>query len=316
MDRVDLKILGAGANWITLAGKIVLGLTGYGGRLPKGSTAAVISTEPGQACLDGPRWIAEGKVDMAITSPDWLVRLAVEGKPPFEKPLPLKLLAVFPHDDRMAFAVRKSTGLRSFSDLRERKYPLKISMVSPANWHPALFGAMEVLRAHGITLEDIQSWGGEILSDRPRFINDAGAKMISTDFDAVFDEALSTRRWHWLTENYDLHFLALEAEAEARLVAQGWEMGWINAGQFRGVDQDVRVADFSGWALACHQDMDDDLAFQVLSAIDEQKAAIDESFPQPFSPLSSRINMDEITRDLPVALHPGAERYRREHVQA
>ena len=107
MQRIDVKILGGGQNWIGLGGKIALGLDGYYSRLPKGSTVSVTTADPGMLCLEGVKWVAEWRFHIGITTPGWFVKLAVEGKAPFDQPLPLKMLAIFPHDDRMAFAVRR-----------------------------------------------------------------------------------------------------------------------------------------------------------------------------------------------------------------
>ncbi len=313
MKAREVRILGSGGNWISLCGKIALGLTGYSGKLPAGSAVSVVAADPGEMCLLGPKWVAAGKADMAITTPDWFVKLAVEGAPPFEEPLPLRMLATFPHDDRMAFAVRRETGIESFHDIRERRYPLRLSIISRNTWHPALWGAESVLAEYGITLDDIVSWGGELLSDRPRFINAPDQKLANERFEAVFDEALSTRRWKMLTDTYDMRFLPVDRDVLDRLAARGWRAGVIRAGQFRGVEEDVPTPDFSGWALVCRADMEEDLAYLTIAAIDEQKHEIEALFPQPFSPLTGPVDLTASAQTTPVPLHPGAERYYREH---
>jgi TRAP transporter TAXI family solute receptor len=312
MQRIDVKILGGGQNWIGLGGKIALGLDGYYSRLPKGSTVSVTTADPGMLCLEGVKWVAEGRFHIGITTPGWFVKLAVEGKAPFDQPLPLKMLAIFPHDDRMAFAVRRETGIRTFHDLKERKYPLKVSTLPRTTWHPALWGTEVILAEYGITLDDFVEWGGTLLGDRPRFINAPGVKPATEGFDAVFDEAVMTRRWKNLTEQHDITFLPVDDEVLTRLERKGWKRGKIAKGRFRGVDADVPAADFSGWALYCRADIEDELAYLTIAAIDEQKTAIEELFPQPHGALTGPVDMRSIGRDMPVPLHPGAERYYRE----
>lgn len=312
MDRRDVRILGGGQNWVMLGGRIAIGLAGYYSRLPKGSTVSVVTSDPGLSCLEGPKWVAEGKVDMAITTPDWFVKLALEGKPPFDEPLPLRMLAIFPHDDRMAFAVRRDTQLRSLRDLKERRFPLKLSTLPRTTWHPALWGAESVLAEYGISFDDIVEWGGEMLGDRPRFINAPGVKPASEGFQAVFDEALMTRRWKTLTEDYDMTFLPLDEDVAARLESKGWKIGAIEKGRFRGVDEDIRAVDFSNWALFCHEDMEDELAYLTIEAIEEQKDQIMALFPEPFAPITAPIEMSKLGANTPIPLHPGAERYYRE----
>lgn len=312
MERMDVKILGGGGNWIGLGGKIALGLDGYYSRLPKGSTVAVITSEPGLMCLEGPKWVAERKVDMAITTPDWFVKLALEGKPPFTRPLPLRMLAIFPHDDRMVFAVKRETQLRTLADIKERKYPLKLSTLPRTSWHPALWGAETVMAEYGITLDNIVEWGGTLLGDRPRFMNIAGVKAVTEGFDAVFDEAIMTRRWKTLTEENDLKFLPIDREVMKRLEAKGWKAGTLSKGTFRGLDEDVPAVDFSNWALYCHADMQDELAYMTIEAIDEQKVEIKNLYPDPHAAMTGPVDMTKIGRNSPVPLHPGAERYYRE----
>ncbi len=312
MERVDVKILGGGGNWIGIGGKIALGLVGYYSPLPKGSTASVVTCDPGMACLDGTYWVDEGRYDMGITTPDWFVKLAIEGKPPFKRKLNLRMLAIFPHDDRMLFAVKRETQLRTFGDVKDRKYPLQLSTIPRTTWHPALWGAEVVMGEYGMTLDDIESWGGKLLGDRPRFINKEGSKMVTDGFDAVFDEAIMTRRWKVLTDENDLKFLPIDPAVAKKLEAQGWKMGKLEKGRFKGVDEDIPVADFSNWALYCREGLDDELAYLTIKAIDEQKHDIEKLFPAPHAPLTAPVDMSKLGRNSPVPLHPGAERYYKE----
>lgn len=311
MKRIDLKMIGGGRNWMDLSAKIALGLTGYYSPLPKGSTVSVATFDPGIASMRSPLLVAQGRYQMAITTPHWYVRLAAEGRPPFKKRLPLKALAVFPHDDRMVFAVQKRLGIRSFSDLRERKYPLKVSTVPPRNEHPALWGALTVLKAHGLSLTDFEKWGGKLLADRPRHINSPDAKVATPGFDAVFDEAIMTRRWKRLSEENDLVYLPIEPAARAKLEKAGWTIDVIAKGRLRGADMDVPAVDFSGWVLFCNAKLPKEIAYLTVAAIEEQKRDIEELFPAPFPPMTGPVDMRQLAKT-PIALHPGAEAYYRE----
>ena len=313
MERMDVVFLAGGQNWINIGSRVALGLSGYYSRLPKGSTVSVTTADPGEMCFQGANWVNEGRAHMAITTPAWFVSLAAEGRDPYSEPMPLRTLAHFRHDDRMAFAVRKECGINSFTELREKKYPLKVSTVPPQNWHPALWGTRIILEEHGIALEDFEEWGGKLLSDRPRFINAPGIPPASEGFDAIFDEALMTRRWKNLTDNYDIVFLPIEDDAMKRLEARGWKPGVIEKERFRGMTEDVPTIDFSGWILFCREDLDEELAYHTIAAIDEQKESINEVFAGPFGAMTTPIGMDRLAADPPVPLHPGAERYYREN---
>ncbi len=72
--------------------------------------------------------VAAGKTQFAIVNPSMILKLAALGSAPFDAPLPLRAIAVLPSLDQMVFAVTADTGLISFADIRERKFPLKVSL--------------------------------------------------------------------------------------------------------------------------------------------------------------------------------------------
>src|SRR5690606_23666441 len=73
--------------------------------------------------------LATGEADIAIATPynvtpEW----ARAGKHAFAEAYPyLRTLGYIPQDDRLVFAVREDTGITSFADIRERKFPLKLA---------------------------------------------------------------------------------------------------------------------------------------------------------------------------------------------
>ncbi len=308
---VELKFLGSGVNWMPLCGQLALWLGGYYSVLGAGARVSVTAIEPGRSIFDGCHAVAAGDYHAAITTPSWIGRLAATGVQPFREPLPLRAIANFPHNDRMVFAVRAATGIRSFEDIRDRKYPLRVSTTLLETNHPASWCAEEVMKAYGFGFADIESWGGKVLRDRPRMLSGGGAA-VSEDFDAIFDEAIMTLRWKKLTAEHDLIFLPVADTILQRLSQQGWQRGVLSKGLFRGIDRDIPTLDFSGWLMYCAEALDDDLAYYIVMAIDEQKEAINRVMDRPGSGLTGKIDMRELARDLPIPLHPGAERYYRE----
>ena len=308
---IELKLLGSGVNWMPLCGQLALWLGGYYSVLGEGARVSVTAMEPGRSIFDGAHAVANGEFHAAITTPTWLARLAVDGNKPFGKPLPLRAIANFPHNDRMVFAVRKETGIKSFEDIRDRKYPLRVSTTLIETNHPASWCAEQVMNAYGFGFADIEKWGGSVLRDRPRMLSGGGAA-VSQDFDAIFDEAIMTLRWKKLTADHELTFLPVRDDILQRFTQQGWGRGVLAKGLFRGVDADIPTLDFSGWLMYCAENLADDLAYYIVMAIDEQKDAINRVMDRPGSGMTSKIDMRELACDLPVPLHPGAERYYRE----
>ena len=308
---IDLKMLGSGVNWMPLMGQLAIWLAGYYSVLPEGSTCSVTAGEPGRTCFDGLLDVAEGKYHVAVTTPTSVGALGYRGLSPFDRKLPLRAIASFPHDDRMLFAVKKSTGLTSFADIRERRYPLRVSTPLRETRHPAAWIAQRVLQLHGLDFETIESWGGEVLRDRPRMLS--GPAEETAPFDAVFDEAIMTLRWKRLTEDHDIHFLPIEEGAMRQLEEEGWLRKVLPKGRLRGVEQDLDCVDFSGWLAFCHEDLPEQIAYWIVMAIDAQRGSIERIANRPGSGLTGPIDMSQLGRDLPLPLHPGAERYYREH---
>ncbi|MEU5398084.1 TAXI family TRAP transporter solute-binding subunit [Streptomyces sp. NPDC005963] len=314
-EAVDIRILGAGQNWMDVSSLVAVGLAGYYSALPPGSTAAAISGNPGEMCMKAPQLVTDGQYHMAVTTPLWYLKMAIEGRGPFTEPLPLSVIAVFPHDDRLAFAVRRETGLKSLSDIRAQKYPLRLSMPTPEMLHPAGWVIEEILAQYGLTREDIESWGGEILRDRPQALNSPTEPPVDPSFDAVFDEAFMTRRWRRLAEAHDLRFLPVDDDVLSHCEALGMERGVIEKGRQRGVDDDVPTVDFSGWALFCRSDMSERIAYLTAAALDAKSAEISARFTGDFAAMTRPIELARLT-DTSMPIHPGAAAYYREQLAA
>lgn len=311
-DPLEVRFLGGGQNWMMLCSRIALGLNGYYSPLPAGSSVSVTTREPGSNCFEAPELVARGDFHIAMTTPFWVGKLATEGLAPYSKPLRLCSLGGFAHQDMLVFAVRRETGITSIADIRDKKYPLRVSTPVRETRHPAVWCAERVLEEYGFSLDDIESWGGKVLRDRPRNQKLPGAVPVSDEFEAIFDEAIMTNRWKNLTTKYNLRFLPIDGDILQRLERKGWKPGVLPKGTFRGVDEDVPGIDFTGWYLFCRQDIDEELAYLTVKAIDGQQHEINALFPDPTSGMTAPVDMRAMCRGLPLPLHPGAERYYRE----
>jgi TRAP-type uncharacterized transport system substrate-binding protein len=311
-DAIDIKLLGGGQNWMALCTRIAIGLNGYYSPLPKGSSVSVTTREPGSNIFEGPMLVARGVYHMAVTTPSWVGKLAAAGRPPFSEPLPLSSLAQFAHDDQLVFAVRRETGIRTLREIKEKQYPLKVSTPLRETRHAAVWCAERVLEEYGFNFDDIERWGGKVLRDRPRNQKSPGVQPVSEGFDAIFDEAIMTNRWKALTEKYDVEFLPIDEEIIERFVQRGWSRGVLPMRRFRGIDCDVPGIDFSGWFLFCRQDMEEELAYYTIQAIDDQQHLINQWFDEPASGMTAHVDMRRLAHGLPLPLHPGAEAYYRE----
>src|SRR5437870_1199213 len=108
--------------------------------------------------------VASGRADIAICNPGAVLSMALKGKGPFKQPVPVRAILVLPQFDQFGFAVTADTGLASLADIRDRKYPLRVSLRGQRD-HSVHLVADLVLETYGFSLHEVESWGGQILLD-------------------------------------------------------------------------------------------------------------------------------------------------------
>jgi TRAP-type uncharacterized transport system substrate-binding protein len=249
--------------------------------------------------------VASGKVQIAIVNPSMILKLASLGSPPFKEPLPLRSIAVLPASDQMVFAVKAATGLKSFAELRERRFPLKISLRGQRD-HSLHLVINHVLSAAGISLDDIVSWGGEVRYDAgmPYSANRIGA-VKRGELHAIFDEGASA--WGNIALESEMRFLALDEDLLKRLELVGLRRNVLAQKNFPKLLADVPTLDFSGWPIYTHKDAPDGLVTDFCSALEACKHRVPWAREGP-------LPLDQMVRDgaeghLEVPLHPAAERF-------
>lgn len=316
-EPIHLRILCSGQNWVRIGGQIALGLCDYQSMLPRGSTVAAVLADPAATAVEGPRWVASGQYDVAFTTPVYYAQMAGEGTGFFqgEEPLPLRALAHVQHDDRMVFAVRQATGIRSFRHLVDEKYPLKLACPPLASRHPAATATEAVLNCYGASLADIETWGGTLLPrmrERPGVPSNPSRPPVDESFDAVFDEAVMTPRFKRLFDAYDMRALPLDADVLAELGREGHWPGVLRGGYFRGQSEDVPTIDCSGWLIFCRADLADDVAYSVAAALQARRPWIESMFSTPNSSMTSPLDPALLSHRTGLPLHRGAARFYRE----
>lgn len=247
--------------------------------------------------------VAAGKVQVAILNPSQLLTLALRGKGPFEKPLSLRMITVIPSLDQLAFAVSERTGITSLGDIRERRFPLRLSLRGEPH-HSIHIVVREVLSQFGFSLDDIAAWGGQVrydpaMPDRPTRI---GA-VKRGEIDAIFDEALDS--WADMALDLGMRFLPLEEPLLQSLEEMGFRRATIPKSQYPRLAKDVPTLDFSGFAVYTHADAPDEVIQGVCAALEARKDRI------PWQGEGS-LPLREMCRDTPeaprgVPLHPAAE---------
>lgn len=252
--------------------------------------------------------VADGQVQFAIINPSMMLKLAALGSAPFKAAIPLRVIAVLPSLDSMLFAVNQETGLKSFGDIRARKFPLRVSLRAQPD-HSLHAIVNHVLAVAGFSLDDIVSWGGEVRYDAGMAYgpNRIGA-MQRGEIDAIFDEGASA--WGNMALELGMNFLSLDEEMLKKLESVGLRRGLIQQKYFPKLASDVPTLDFSGWPIYTHRDTPDAMVADFCRALEESKERIPWAQQAPL-PLAQMVR-DTPDGHLEVPLHPAAERFWRQ----
>jgi TRAP-type uncharacterized transport system substrate-binding protein len=257
---------------------------------------------------DGPaaiEQVARGELQVAIINPAGPLALALKGKGPFKSPIPLRAITVIPSPDQLAFAVTERTGLRSLRDIRERRFPLRISIRGQMD-HSLHMVVKEVLTAAGFPLEDILSWGGQVRYDPglPNSPTRLGAVQRG-EVDMLIDEAV--RSWVNVAVESEMRILPFDEPLLEKLEGLGFRRAVIPKANYAKLKEDIPTLDFSGFPVYTHVNVPDNIVTSICSALEARKEKIpwQEAGPLP---------LDRMCRDTPegplnIPLHPAAERF-------
>jgi len=252
--------------------------------------------------------VLSGKVQVAIMNPVDPLTLAYRGTGPFNKAYPLRIVTVIPSEDQIAFAVSERTGLMSIEDIRERRFPLRVSIRKQPG-HSTHFYIKQTLGAVGLSLDDIKSWGGEIRYDATIPQSSERLSAIKEGkIDAVFDEAIN--RWLYTALDYGIQPLSLGEPLLAKLEEVGFRRGVIPKADYPKLSADVLSLDFSGWAVFTHADVPDKLITSFCRALEARRDRIPWQGEGPL-PLERMCHNTPET-PLVIPFHPAAEQFWRD----
>jgi TRAP-type uncharacterized transport system substrate-binding protein len=253
--------------------------------------------------------IARGDgVDLAFVNPSALLTQAYRGVGLFSKPLPVRIVASYPSWDRMVFAVHPRSGIHSLAEIKSSRYPLRISVREDPT-HSTHVLIEQAFALHGFSLKDIETWGGRLIlcggpSD-PRRLE----PLARGEIDAVFDEGIKV----WLNEALAAGLVPIEFNADefAAMGKLGWRRVVLPKSRFPGLAKDIDTLDFSGWPIYANASLPEKTAYDICAALAAREAEI----PFEAGTKGSALQMvsDSDTTPMDVPLHPGAERWYREH---
>jgi TRAP-type uncharacterized transport system substrate-binding protein len=248
--------------------------------------------------------VVRGEVDLGIVNPSLCLTMAYLGKGPWKEPQPVRTIGVIPSTDQFLFAVAGRTGITSIEQIKEQRYPLRVSMRSQPD-HADYLIVREALAEYGFSLDDIVSWGGSIhahgFPPKPE-------RVAAGEIDAIFDEAVN--QWGTAAVKAGMNLLEIDDGMMKRLKAKGFQRGVITREEYPVLDHDIPTLDFSGWPIFVREDADADFVRLFCASLEKRKDRIgwQGSGPLPVE----RMCLDSYDTPLRVPFHPAAEAYWRE----
>jgi uncharacterized protein len=276
------------------------------------------ATWSGRGGSDAVEALAARRVDLALLVPAYFGHSAREGLGMFAgQPHPeLRALGVLPQDDRLVLAIGAEHHIASFEDLRDKRPPLKIATSQDDGVNTVGYTVTRVLEAHGISRDDIRSWGGAFLEDERPF--PPLAWYADGSADAVFHEAIMSPEWMRATTAQATNFIPMEPAPLEHLEQElGWPQATLVRGYLPGLDADLRTLDFSDFLALVHADMPDDVAYLLTWCMGETSEAIERQYrhiPADRSPVGYPLDPARMSQS-PIPLHPASERYYSERAQ-
>ena len=256
--------------------------------------------------------VHERHVDVSILNPSAMLTMAHQGVGAFDSPRAVATIAVLPHDDQLGFAVADRLGFATLDEIAAAHPPLRVSVRGSLDAATPILVDL-VLRAHGFSLDDIRTWGGEVRSDQPMPNHPSRlGRLRDGEIDAIFDEGIFT--WADKLAESGAHFLPLSSAGLDALDGQGFRRGVIAQHRYPSLSHDVATVDYSGWPIYCRTDTPDALVDVFCEGLVQRRDSIPWEVggpQQPPLPLE-RMVTDSPSTPLDVPLHPRAlEAWRR-----
>jgi TRAP-type uncharacterized transport system substrate-binding protein len=249
--------------------------------------------------------VVSGEADFAIVNPGAILAMALRGAGPFKQPIPVRAITVLPQFDQFGFGVLASTGLSSLEELRDRRYPLRLSLRGQSDHSIHVF-VNQVFSTMGFSIDDLISWGGTVRYDRgmPWAEQRMGA-IRRGEIEAIFDEALPW--WADMGIDAGMRFLSIGEEYLAQLQNYGMRRVVIPKSEYPKLERDVPTVDFSGWPVFCLESTPDERVRAFCAGLEARKDHIPWHGEGPL-PLHLMCQ-DTDDGPLTIPLHPAAERF-------
>ncbi len=251
--------------------------------------------------------LSQKKCELAIIH-DAELKVANEGGAPFKEPVQgLRTIAVLYNWAPMQFILTKSFaekyGITSLDDIAKKKAPIRVMLNRRGNIASQLGQAL--LEATGATLDDIESWGGQVIFLASR---EQGNLMKDRRADAIFNSLfVGHRSIRQVAEAIDVVILPISDQAIGK-VADAWKIApyTIEGGAYKFQPNDVATVTLSA-QLVAEAGLNAETAYDVTKAIVEKIDKL-QGVHKAMRPLTVKLLADGKV----VPYHPGAASYYKE----
>jgi TRAP transporter TAXI family solute receptor len=295
--NLSIATFKSGSSWFVMAqgmAKIIKDA------LPANSTVDVLPYSGG---VGNPLLLHQGKADLALCFPVE-TGLAMKGEPPYKEPIPeIRVLATGFDTYWYAFAVREDTGIKSFSEIKEKRYPLRLAILPKGSSGEWMTG--KVLEAYGMELyKDLEAWGGKVTNTS----FPAAIEMMQDGQANAFGQLCTPGHpsWTQLATMVKVRFLPIEEKViQAFEKKYGFNKSVIPRGTFRGVTEDVPVLGFATNLITTDK-LPEDVAYRITKALATHKEELVATYKaaEVFDPKKAWSSN--------APLHSGAEKFYRE----
>jgi TRAP transporter TAXI family solute receptor len=269
--------------------------------LPAGSN---VDVKPRAGGVGNPRLVAKNETPLGLSF-TVTNRWALDGKEAFTEKLEgLRGLVGGLDTYYLVTVATRKLGITSVREIRERKLPVKV-YTQPVG---ALgeFAGRQLLRAAGLSYNDIRSWGGSTQHVGYNVIIDA---FKDGRADILF--AVVTAKHPSVSEivsSVDVEFLGLDGDVAKALLPLGYTPATMPPETFKSQSKPVSTVGFPT-GLITNKDLPEPIAYTVTRTIVENKEALVRGHAglAEFDPRTAW-QPDKVG----IPLHPGAERAYRE----
>jgi len=256
--------------------------------------------------------LQQKKVPMAFIS-DTELNVVVKGKPPFKEPMENLRILMRPYVPASRFQATHTLankewaekhGIKTFADIAAKKPPMRIAVNRPGNLDGDV--SINTLKAIGVSLDDIKSWGGQVVRAASREMT---SLMLDRRLDVVsFGISINHPRIREMANGLELVMLPMDDDVAKKVADDmGAEPCPVKASDYKFLAADSASV-CVGMALVVRADMDDQMAYNLTSGvfnnIDKFKAA--------HRLLAEVVTPERLAQPGQAPFHPAAMKYLKE----